>query len=242
MNRFDLTVVAANMDSPEWARLLVASIRRFRTIDVEILIVDNGSAPASLDWLAAQSDVHLIRNYVNMGHGVALDQGLQRASGRFIACLDIDAHFQRPGWDADLISAYERHPLTRMVGVAGSALKPAHPPLWMVEKAWAVNNGVSFQHIPGVTVDTAQGAYQRVLDLGFRAILLPKGAKLYPDCRGDEIYVAGQPTIFHAWYGTRFRENTAAAKGELDGYRIEDHLMDKKRVFAQPLVRSLIDE
>jgi hypothetical protein len=42
------------------------------------------------------------------------------------------------------------------------------------------------------------------------------------------------------WYGTRFQENGLQPKLELDGYKLVDHLKNKQRLFAQPLVREIL--
>ncbi|TAJ18701.1 MAG: glycosyltransferase [Planctomycetota bacterium] len=70
----------------------------------ELIVVDNGSRDGSAEWLAAQSDVKLVRNATNQGACRARNQALQHARGACIAFLDNDA-FVQPGW----LSRLKRH-------------------------------------------------------------------------------------------------------------------------------------
>ena len=235
-----LSIISAAVDSPEFTELLVQSIRRFTTQSYEIIIVDNGSLAENLAWAKAQDDVRLIENNRNLGHGMAMDQGTKEARGRFVCVLDIDAHVQRKGWDVDLRVAYEDNPRTRLVGCLGPEHKPLHPPLFFFERDFVLENGISFMHIPNVSTDTAQKAYWDILELGYEVVRLKKGFKVY-DCVGDEIWIAEKPTIYHAWYGTRFCHNNPAKRKEvIDGYTIEAFLENKAKLFEQETVREIL--
>lgn len=240
-----LSVIAASVNSPEWAELLVKSIRKFTMLPHETIIVDNGSSIANLAWLRQQSDVILVENGENRGHGGAMDQGVRRASGQYACVLDIDAHVQREGWDRDLIALYHDDPLTRLIGCRGPVHKPLHPPLFFFERAFVFEHALSFAYCPEKdprSTDTAQLVYWQILDLGYKVERLEKGVKAHEDFRGDEIWIGGKPTIAHMWYGTRFQENTPYPKAELDGYKLADHLENKRRLFAQPLVKNILGE
>ena len=120
-----LTIAAANVDSPEWAELLVKSIRKFTAPGTyEIIIVDNGSLERNLGWLRQQSDIRLIENKENLWHGRAMDQAVEAAAGQYICVLDIDAHVQRVGWEDDLLALYHADPLTRLIGCIGPEKLP----------------------------------------------------------------------------------------------------------------------
>ena len=71
----ELSIITANIDSPEWAELLIKSIRKFTFIEYEIIIIDNGSLPKNLKWLEKQKDISLIKLSSNIGHGNAMDLG-----------------------------------------------------------------------------------------------------------------------------------------------------------------------
>jgi hypothetical protein len=121
--------------------------------------------------------------------------------------------------------------------------KPLHPPLFFFERRFIRKHNLSFAYRPELdprSTDTAQRIYWQILDLGYKINRLEKGKKIYPDCIGDEIWIGDKPTIYHHWYGTRFRENTDNPQPELDGYVLREHLENKARVFAQPLVREIL--
>lgn len=236
-----LSIISANVDSPEWAKLLVKSIRKFTTnMEYEIIIVDNGSLPQNLSWLVEQSDIQLVKLDENYGHGAAIDLGTGRARYEFICALDVDAHVQREGWAKDLIDLYNESKEIKFIGCRGPEHKPLKPPFFFYEKSFILNNGLSFKHIPGVSADTAQKLYHDILSLGFSVERLSPGYKIY-DCYGDQFYLNGKYSIYHHWYGTRFCENRPERKKEeIDGYRIEDYLVNKAKLFAQPLVKEIL--
>ncbi len=240
-----VTVASASVESPEWAELLVKSVRLYATLPYEILIIDNGSRPENLEWMRAQSDIRLIENPTNAGHGGAMDQATERARGQYVCFIDIDAHFQRPGWDADLVALYESDQSIRMIGVIGPEHKPYHPPLFFYEPAFLSGNALTSRYHPRVkgSTDTAQKVYWDIIDLGYRSERLQKGERVYDDCIGDEIVINGAPTIYHSWNGTRFLENRpGATKATLDGIPIAQHLEQKARLFARPEVKRILME
>jgi len=237
----ELSIISANVDSPEWAELLVKSVRKFTSVEHEIIIIDNGSLPKNLKWLEAQEDVNLIKLSTNIGHGGAMDLGTALATFDHICFLDIDAHVQRKDWDSDLFSLYLSNPLTRLIGVVGPEQKPLHPPLFFYKKSFVSENNIYFKYVPRLSTDTAQKAYWDIINLGFKVERLEKGGGIYQDCIGDEISINNQSSIYHAWYGTRFCENNPALKrAELDGYRLEKHLENKRRLFEQPMVMEIL--
>jgi len=242
-----ITIASANVDSPEWAELLVKSVRKFATLPNEIIIIDNGSL-TSIRILQEMHDrgwIRLVRNGRNLGHGGAMDQATSIAKGRYVCFTDIDSHFQRQGWDTDLLALYESDPQIRMIGVIGPEHKPYHPPLFFYERSFILDNGLTFRYMPGVegSTDTAQKVYWDIIGLGYRSERLQKGPKLYPGTIGDEIMLAGQATLYHNWNGTRFLENRGpgAAKQTLDGIRLEDHLSEKAKLFARPEVQDILN-
>lgn len=241
-----ITIASANVDSPEWAELLVKSVRKFATLPYEIVIIDNGSMVAigPLREMHNRGWIKLIENGRNLGHGGAMDQATSIARGRYVCFTDIDSHFQRTGWDADLLALYNSDPKIRMIGVIGPEHKPFHPPLFFYERAFILDNGLTFRYMPGVegSTDTAQKVYWDIIKLGYRSERLEKGPKLYPDTIGDEIMLGEKHLAYHQWNGTRFLENRGphGAKATLDGIRLEDHLMEKAKLFARPEVQEIL--
>lgn len=240
-----LTIISISIDSPMWAELLVKSIRKFTTLDYELIIIDNGSLPENLAWLRRQPDVRLVEIGKNLGHGPAMDVGTQLAKSAFVCVLDIDSHVMREGWETDLFNLYRSDPKIRMIGKRGPDHKPLHPPLFFFERSFILSNGISFKHVPGVSTDTAQKSYWDILALGYKVERLEGGPReflrVYRYCGGQEINLYDKPTFFHAWRGTRYNEhNPMKRKAVLDGVTIEEYLEEKEKLFSHPVVKEIL--
>lgn len=236
-----LTIAAATVNSPDWNRLFVQAVRMFTKTEHELLIIDNGSLDENKAWLKEQSDVRLIENPGNEGHGGAMDQATRLAHGQYLCFLDIDSHPHRLGWETDLIALYEAAPKCRVIGVVGPAHKPFHPPLFFFEPSFILENGLSWRYQPEHerSTDTAQKVYWDVLDLGYEVIRLEKGPHVYQH-PGDEVLIGGVSSIHHAWYGSRFQENGPTPKLRLDGIDVAAHIIEKQRLFDEPLVKEIL--
>ncbi len=243
-----ISIVTAMTDSPEWAELLIKSIRLFTTMDHEIIFIDNCSKPESLAWVNKQKDIRLVTNTVNVFHGGAMDQGTELAEGRYVCHMDLDSHFQRKGWEQDVLNVYHHNPLTRLVCKAGpiSLCRPVHPPMFFYEKAFVLDNKLSFKHQRGIprSTDTAQKTYWDILDLGYRVEHISKAMLIYDGTGGDEIWINNQPTMYHHHYGTRLHrtgENTWTWNGwRLPESEVKRHETRTAALFEQPLVKRIL--
>ena len=237
----ELTIVSANVNSPEWGELLVKSIMKYSSVTTEIIIIDNHSLESNLEWFKSQKAVTLVKLPVNIGHGNAMDLGTLLAKSNYICVLDIDSFIQRKGWETDLIDIYRSDDKIKLIGVRGPEHKPLHPPLFFYEKKFIIENNIFFRYFPRQSTDTAQKAYWDILNLGFKVHRLEKGTKIWHDCMGDEIYIKDKQTIYHHWYGTRFNENNPdMKKDKLDGYSLEQHIKEKEKLFSKPEVKEIL--
>lgn len=84
----------------------------------EVVIVDDGSAPACVDVLAGVRGARLVRQPRNLGFAKACNRGAAEARGRFLVFLNNDTAPQ-PGWLSQLVACQQRHP---GAGVLGSKL------------------------------------------------------------------------------------------------------------------------
>jgi len=238
-----LTVITANIDSPEWLELFIKSVLKFSVTNPDIIVIDNGSLEDNLRWIKYQKNIRLHESKVNLGHGGAMDLGTRMAEAKYVCFLDVDSHVMREGWDKELIQIYENSPEIKLIGCIGPEHKPLHPPLFFYERDFIINNNLSFNYIPNhpKSTDTAQKIYWDILDLGYKVMRLEKGKKEY-GCIGDEIHFGSKSLIYHHWYGTRFCENNPEKKKEkLDGYTLEEHLKNKERLFEQPKVKEILE-
>ena len=89
--------------------------------DFEVIIVDNGSADGSADFVAENySQARLIRNQRNLGFAGGCNVGLRAAHGNVLVLLNQDTVVQ-PGWLKTLVKALE----DPQVGVVGCKILEA---------------------------------------------------------------------------------------------------------------------
>lgn len=97
---------------PNWNGLIhlpecMAALRGQSYRDFEVLVVDNGSSDASLEWLASQApEVRVIARADNGGFAVAVNEGIRAAEGEFVALLNNDTAVD-PRWLEELVLALD---------------------------------------------------------------------------------------------------------------------------------------
>src|SRR3954452_11534522 len=75
-----------------------------QTLPHDVLVVDNASTDDTPEVLAAHPDVRVIRNHANLGFAGGAQQGLDAATGDWVAFLNNDA-VADPGWLSALVTA-----------------------------------------------------------------------------------------------------------------------------------------
>jgi GT2 family glycosyltransferase len=116
----DLSIIIVSWNTKEFLLSCVGSVfESDQGISREVIVVDNGSQDGSgnevkkmLPW------VRLVENERNLGFAKAVNQGLQRASGRYILLLNPDTRIKQ-GAIERLVSFMDLHSDT---GVAGAQL------------------------------------------------------------------------------------------------------------------------
>ncbi|MBN1361478.1 MAG: glycosyltransferase family 2 protein [Sedimentisphaerales bacterium] len=88
----DLSVIIVNWNTRDLlGQCLSSLVQRSNEVQIEIIVVDNGSDDGSGDYVAASfPHVRLIRNRDNRGFAVANNQGMIAATGRNILFLNSD--------------------------------------------------------------------------------------------------------------------------------------------------------
>jgi len=117
--RHEISVVVVAPDGLAFTRLCLEGVLlNSADADVEVIVVDNGSADGTRAYLAAlaerDSRVRVVRNDENAGFGPAVNQGLAGASGDVLVVLNNDT-IAPPGWLARLAAHLER-PEVGLVG------------------------------------------------------------------------------------------------------------------------------
>ncbi len=103
--------------------LTLQCIRSIKAVDgglqCEVIVVDDASSDGTVDAISREwRDVIVIRNAKNLGYGGAANEGLRRASGRYLAVANSDTELQ-PDALRVLVDYLESH---TSVGVAAPML------------------------------------------------------------------------------------------------------------------------
>ncbi len=94
----------------------LADLKAQTFTDVEVVLVDNGSADrAAQDAAAGDPSLRLLENGANLGFAAAVNRGAAIARGRWMALLNPDA-YPRADWLQQLVAAAETHPAVRTFG------------------------------------------------------------------------------------------------------------------------------
>lgn len=137
---------------------------------VRVIIVDNGSADGTPEWLAGRTDIVVLRNEENRGCARAWNQGVAAASGAdWVVVLNNDVLLPS-GWLQALLTAAERHGLD----IACPAMREraqdyAFEP-YATEFTRRLNNVVRYGAAHGVCFAVRRRVFKRIgaFDEGFR--------------------------------------------------------------------------
>jgi glycosyltransferase involved in cell wall biosynthesis len=114
----DVTVLIVNYRTLAVTRHCVETLLE-RYPDVALLLIDNGSADPSTDYLrelaARLNNVEVILNQRNRYHGPALDQGLRHCTTPYVFTLDSDCEIRQGGFLEAMRALFE-DPLLYAVG------------------------------------------------------------------------------------------------------------------------------
>lgn len=223
-----ISIVTAHWHTPEFLKLLVASVRKFTVLPYEIVIVDNSNdAP-----FASEGDITVLVPPKSLPHGLALDYGIEKANGEYVLVMDSDAHILREGWDTELV---EKLKDVQLVGAKGGDLKPFRPCTMFFRRDFFLNGKFTF--CPTWVEDYKGGRMQ--LDVGVMFCLrllhdskkilgLPWCHSIYDAVWGDTYALNGLPTFYHNWYGSRFHSTDT-----IDGLSKKDFEKARASLFEQ---------
>lgn len=123
MSRPLLSVIVVNYNTCEATSACLASVREQEVdFDVEVVLVDNGSADSSAEILRRRHpEVHVIEAGENLGFARGVNLGVHHATGEYVLLLNPDT-LVRPGTLAQLVSFARRHPDYGVYG--GRTLRP----------------------------------------------------------------------------------------------------------------------
>lgn len=104
----EVTILVPHYQTPEAIRLCLRSIRRYTPPPYRVLVLDNGSADGSLDYLRGVRWIEClstgIANDLVQAHAGALNLGAERVETPYFLVIHSDTYVHRPGWLAFLLS------------------------------------------------------------------------------------------------------------------------------------------
>lgn len=136
-----VTVIVTAFNLAPYVAAAVSSVQRQTHSELQIIVVDDGSADSTLEiatCISAQDSRVEVYSQENQGTSAARNAGLRRAAGEFVAFLDADDALL-PAKIADQLAFLERQPEIDLVYsdyiVTDTALRPragvltGHPPM-----------------------------------------------------------------------------------------------------------------
>jgi GT2 family glycosyltransferase len=109
------SIVIANWNGRDYLETCLRSVEAQHFRQFEVLLVDNGSDDGSVEMVRSRFPwvSEIIENAENLGFGVANNQAIVRARGRYIVLLNNDTEVE-PTWLGALVSAAEADPSVGM--------------------------------------------------------------------------------------------------------------------------------
>jgi glycosyltransferase involved in cell wall biosynthesis len=108
-----LSVIVPNYRTLDFTRLCLRALRKHSRLPMEVIVVDNNSADASLDYLRRLTWIRLFENKTqsagSLAHREALDIGSANALGDWIVFFHSDTIVLQDGWDRTLIDKTQAH-------------------------------------------------------------------------------------------------------------------------------------
>ncbi len=98
----EVTILIPHYQTPEAIRLCLRSIRRYTAQSYRVLVLDNGSADGSLDYLRSVRWIECIStgiaNDLVQAHAGALNLGADRVETPYFLVMHSDTYVHRTGW------------------------------------------------------------------------------------------------------------------------------------------------
>lgn len=199
------SVIIVNWNGQEYLETCLSSLEKQVFREFEVLLVDNGSEDGSVDLVRSRFPwvAEIIENRENLGFGVANNQAIVRARGRYVVLLNNDTEVE-PGWLGSLVAAAEADP---QVGMCASKILN-------FDSRDVIDNTGHLIFRDGLNRGRGRLEVDRGQYDGFREALFPSGcAALYRKAMFDAVGLFDD-TFFA--YGD---DTDIGLRGRLDGWK-----------------------
>lgn len=200
-----ISIVAVNFQAYEFADLLLESIERTKSENLEIILPDNSFQPNY-----QVKTRHPIQTFSNptadKTHGAGLNLGVNKCTGDYTLILDVDCHFLRPGWEGYFLNAIRD---AHCVTVQGTPEKPIRPACCFLRTEdakrydWRATPGYKGHRVTPEGFDVGIIAYRQMVANGLEVRFMETTrANRYATKTGEEYGLSGEWLLYHHWHGT----------------------------------------
>ena len=110
----NISIIIPQYKTYQVTRLCLRALKKFSTLNIEVIVVDNNSADESLTYLEKNKWIQLIKNnnatVGGLGHKQALDIGIKAAKGNWVLLFHSDTIVLKKAWDKDLLDLVSQYP------------------------------------------------------------------------------------------------------------------------------------
>lgn len=212
-----ITILSVNWNAYDFAILLLESVKKYTSKKELPVVIVNNSTDKSYS-LNHYSNIEIIEQSSNIGHGQGINIGLQYIRTKYVLVLDIDCHFLNP-WEFDLLRfveylmPWDTTPIPDLITMEGSQEKPIRPAFLFMQTHFAKQyDWQSSENYQGVRktpygTDVGIAAYKRMLQQGKNIQFLQKFPNpIHLNGFRGESFGIHQPFVFHYWHGSHLRE------------------------------------
>jgi len=161
MKKPQVTILVPNYKTLELTKLCLRLIRKHtEQYQAQVIVIDNDSQDASLDYLRSLSWIQLIERKAipNEGaitsHSRALDLGLEQTTTPYVLSIHTDTLIKNTSWLDFLIAQIEKRPTIAGVG----SWKLESKPLWrQILKSMERRAQLAYYHLTGKYVHGIEG-------------------------------------------------------------------------------------
>ena len=109
-----ISIIIPQYKTFEVTRLCLRALKKFSSLNIEVIVVDNNSSDDSLEYLKKNKWIKLIENHHaiigGQGHKQALDIGIKAATGDWVLLFHSDSIVLKHGWDIKLLNLMKQYP------------------------------------------------------------------------------------------------------------------------------------